>query len=94
MSDNTMRRLEDLNEPELQMLMSTLAGGIEFLVGELGIERPLFTLLLWNDPQIAQYVSNCARAEMILALRESAERLERRQDVQRGEPPTVEELES
>jgi hypothetical protein len=47
------------------------------------VEKPQFCLLLFNDPKIAQYVCNCRREDVILAMRECAERLENKQDVTR-----------
>lgn len=44
--------------------------------------RPLFTLLVWTDDASeglgAHYVSNAEREDVIRALRETADRLERR----------------
>jgi hypothetical protein len=78
-----MKRLEDMNEPELRELMNHICGGIEFMCGEMGVEKPLFCLVLFNDPAIAQYAANCRREDIIKAMRETARRLEQRQDVTR-----------
>jgi hypothetical protein len=43
----------------------------------------MFVLVLFNDPKVAQYVSNCTRESMIEAMRETADRLERNLDVKR-----------
>jgi hypothetical protein len=83
-----MIRLEDLTEHELATLMTDLARTIERRGLQRGLHpKPYFTLLLWNDPKVAQYVSNCERASMIAALRETADRLERNQDVRRRSFP-------
>jgi hypothetical protein len=78
-----MKRLQDLTEPELRSLMNTLARKIEATADECHVERPLFALILFNDPKIGQYIGNCQRADMVAALRETADRLERRLDVPR-----------
>ena len=78
-----MKRLEDMTEPELRELCNTAGYAVEQACAVLGVEKPLFTLLLFNDPALAQYVSNCERQSMIEALRETADRLGRREDVTR-----------
>lgn len=78
-----MKTLENMTEPELRGFCNTLAGGIEFMAGDCGVERPLFVLLLFNDPKIAQYVANTSRDNIVRALRETADRLERKEDVTR-----------
>lgn len=78
-----MKRLENMDEIELAKLMSMLANGLEYLCEKLEVEKPLFCLLLFNDPGIAQYIGNCQRSHMIAALRETADRLELREDVTR-----------
>lgn len=79
-----MKRLETMTEPELKTFCDHLAGGIEFMAKELGVEKPLFALVLFNDPKVGQYVGNCNRSDMILALRETADRLEANQIVERN----------
>ena len=78
------RTLETMTEPELRELCNALAKQIEAVCAVLEVERPHFALLLFNDPKIAQYVCNCQRADVIKAMRETAERLEKKQDVQRN----------
>jgi len=79
-----MKRLEDMTEPELRDLMNTMGRAIECVaVDEFGVEKPLFALLLFNDPKVAQWMSNCQRGDVIAAMRETADRLERNQDVTR-----------
>ncbi len=82
-----MKRLEDMTEPELSGLMKSLAKKVEEVCLSRGVGRPMFTLLLFNDPKVGQYVSNCDRASMVEALRETADRLERKQDVPRDGYP-------
>ena len=77
------RKLEHLTEEELRTLLNLLSSQIEGTCRHLSIEKPMFTLLLFNDPALAQYASNCERADIIKAMRETADRLEARQDVQR-----------
>lgn len=76
-----MKYLEDMTEPELRALMNQLAIVVQDRAAESLVERPLFVLLLFNDPAVAQYVANCNRADVVRALREAADRLEGRQDV-------------
>ncbi len=45
--------------------------------------KVMFALVIFDDPAIAQYISSCNRADMIKAMRETADRLEKRQDVSR-----------
>lgn len=78
-----MQRLEDMTEPELVQACNLAGTAIETTFQILGIERPRFALLLFNDPKVAQWVSNCDRKDVITAMRECADRLGRRQDVTR-----------
>jgi hypothetical protein len=73
-----MRKLEFMDEPELTELMTTLATGVEAICDGLNVERPLFCLVLFNDPAVAQFISNCNRKEMIEAMRETADRMEKK----------------
>jgi hypothetical protein len=78
-----VKTLRDLTEPELAQLCRECARAIERTAREQGVEKPLFVLLLFNDPEIAQYIANCERADVIQALREAADRLQRKQDLPR-----------
>jgi hypothetical protein len=78
-----VKRLEDMDEPELRTLMNVTCHGIEASAEVCGVERPLFVVVLFNDPKIAQYASNANRSDIVRAMRETADRLERRQDVAR-----------
>ena len=78
-----MKLLVDMTEAELRLVMNNLANNVVATCANSGIEKPMFTLLLWNDPAVAQYISNCERADVIKALRECAARLERNEDVPR-----------
>jgi len=78
-----MKRLEDMDEPELRDLCTKLALGLEYLCEKLGVEKPHFALLLFNDPKIAQYVCNCQRSDVIKAMRACADRLAKKEDVPR-----------
>lgn len=79
-----MKRLIDMTEPELRQLLDLMATALMEAANVSEVEKPHFTLLLWNDPAVAQYVCNCDRSDVIKALRESADRLERNMDVPRG----------
>jgi hypothetical protein len=78
-----MKRLRDLDEPALGELMTTVCTSIEYAAEHCGVERPRFVVVLFNDPEIAQYASNCRREDIIVAMRETADRLERKEDVTR-----------
>lgn len=45
---------------------------------------PMFTLLVFNDPKVSQYVSSCDRTTMIQCLREAANRFEQQNFVARN----------
>lgn len=78
-----MKKLEHLTEPELRDLMTAMGHGIEAVAAILEVERPLFVLVLFNDPKVGQYVANCVREDVIKAMRETADRLEHNEDLQR-----------
>ena len=79
-----MIQLENLTEAEIGTLMIEMGRAVEAIGRKRGLHpKPYFTLLLWNDPKVCQYLSNCERRSMVAALRETADRLERRQDVPR-----------
>lgn len=78
-----MHRLEDMTEQELSELLGKMARAIVETARLNDVEKPLFVLLVFNDPKVAQYVANGTRADIIKAMREAAERLENRQDVPR-----------
>ena len=79
-----MKRLEHMTEPELSRLMKDCALSIEcaFEVNGLG-EKPLFILHVFNDPKLAQFVSSAHRGDAIKAMRECADRLERKEELSR-----------
>lgn len=67
-------------------VMRAIAGAID----EALPDGFIFALLIFPDsnPQIANYISNGNRADLIKALKEGAERLEREEDTP-GFPPTI-----
>jgi hypothetical protein len=77
------KRLEDMTEPELSKLLRAFADAVKSTGVRLLGEKPQFVLLLFNDPKIAQYVASIEREGAIEALRETADRLERRESVER-----------
>lgn len=79
-----MRLLQDMTEPELRDTMNAVARAVFREAQAQGVEKPQFVLVLFNDPAICQYVANCTRASMIEAMRETANRLERNEDIARG----------
>lgn len=76
-----MKYIKDMTEPELRDLMNIIA--IQIVNATVGVEKPKFALLLFNDPALAQYVCNCNRQDVIKAMRECADRLERNEDLPR-----------
>lgn len=78
-----MRSLEDLTEPEMVEYTNTVCHAIEFAAEHHGVEKPLFAVLLFNDPKFVNYAANCRREDVIKAMRECANRLEQREDFRR-----------
>lgn len=78
-----MKKLEDMTEPELKDYLIELACAIEYVAEHNGIEKPHFALVLFNDPKVGQYIGNCSREDIVKAMRETANRLENREDVTR-----------
>jgi hypothetical protein len=77
------KELKNMTEPELAKLMTGMARSIENVAKSQRVERPSFTLLVFDNAGVTQYISNCERESMILAMRETADRLERREEVDR-----------
>jgi hypothetical protein len=73
--------MDEMTEPELGDLMASCARKVQATL------PPLtgFVILAFefSSPGISQYVANGQRADIVKALREAADRLERRQDVPR-----------
>jgi hypothetical protein len=69
----------------LEKAMQAIAGAVEDTfnetVGSMGYALIVFEL---GRPGIGNYISNAQRADMIKALRETADRLERNQDIAPG----------
>ncbi len=76
-----MKQLEDMNEPELRELTSRILNAIKARLPK----DTSFAVLFWpqGEHAVSQYGSNCQRSDMIKALREAADRLEKKQDVPR-----------
>ena len=82
-----MKTLQDMNERDLRWYMNSLAEATEQLMPAADNERGrcCFLLLLFDHPEgNVHFVSNCARNMMVQALREAADRLERRDDTSRN----------
>lgn len=77
------KHLKDLDESTLHELLIETSHAIKATFNCFGIEMPLFALIVFNDPKATQYIANCQREDMIDAMRETANRLERKQDVPR-----------
>lgn len=83
----TMKNMAYMTEVELREYFTWLARRTEEVLpdGPSRKGKSLFVLLVFDDPGACQYVSNCSRENMVRALRESADRLERREDIARVE---------
>lgn len=85
-----MKRLMDMTEPETTKYFSMLAEFIEACMpgentpGSGHNGRALFMLIVVDNPGLGHYVSNCRREDMIKALRETADRLERHETNERA----------
>jgi hypothetical protein len=77
-----------MTEPELRQFFSDLARKVEDSLppGPSSKGKCLFALIVADttEPGVGQYVSNVQRGDMIRLLRETADRLERREDVPRS----------
>jgi hypothetical protein len=82
-----MKRIEDMTEPELRAYFKRLARIVEdqLPAGPGPRGKCLFFLIVTDtiEPGIGQYVSNVERSGAIKLLRETADRLESREDVTR-----------
>lgn len=77
--------MDVMTEPELHEYFKFVAHHLEeVLPGGPGRNgEALFVLLVLNESSIAQYVSNAVRSDIIKFMRETADRLEARDDVSR-----------
>lgn len=82
-----MKQLRDMTEPELKTLMNKLGALVEKVCDLHDVEKPMFAMLLFNDPKVTQYICNCDRGDVIKAMRETADRLERNDILERVEFP-------
>lgn len=73
------KQLKNMTEPELRTYCNLLAKATASVLPD----GAMFMLLLFDESCIAQYVSNANRADMIKAMRETADRLESKEDIPR-----------
>ena len=78
-----VKRLQDMTEPELSQFMTLAAELVGVAAKSCEVEPPMFALVVFNDPKVGQYIANCQRPDVIKALREVADRLQRKEDVPR-----------
>lgn len=82
-----MKEIRDMTEPELRDFFRALAREVENRLppGPSSNGKCLFALIVADstEPGIGQYVSNVQRPDMIRLLRETADRIEQRQDIPR-----------
>ena len=78
-----MRKLLEMTDPEIRQYMNMLAAATESIMpaADNARGRALFVVLVFDDPGMAHYASNCDRGTMVQALRECADRLEGREDI-------------
>jgi hypothetical protein len=72
-----MKRFEQLTEAELRNFLKVCGMSVDTAAKHFDVETPRFVLMLFNDPKLAQYISNSSREETIVAMRETADRLEK-----------------
>jgi hypothetical protein len=77
-----MRSLLNMTDPEIRQYLAMLGEATESIMpaGPSNKGRALFLVLVFDDPGMAHYVSNCDRGTVVHALRETADRLERQED--------------
>jgi hypothetical protein len=80
-----IKKIEDMTEPELRDYLYTLGNSLEEILppGPSKKGKLLFTVLLFDESCIAQYLSNANRQDMIKVLRETADRLDAKEDITR-----------
>ena len=78
-----MEKLQDMTEPELRDFMNLISTVIVKTAEKLGVEKPEFCLLMFNDPKVTQYAANCTRSSMIEAMKETIKRFEANEDIPR-----------
>lgn len=80
-----MKSIED--QKRMEVLLRSLAEPIKTALyhqfGQVGFALLVFE---FHKPGIGNYISNAKRADMVKALRETADRLEKKQDI----PPGIE----
>lgn len=59
------KKVQDLKEPEIRMLLNAIGIAVETAAEHLGVERPLFCLLLTNDPKFDHYLSNISKQSAV-----------------------------
>jgi len=79
-----MTAFTKMGQREREALMRVLAEAVSNVLGKTASCRVHFTLIVWpeKDGALSNYISNADRSCMIKALRETADRLETRQDMQ------------
>lgn len=82
-----LKKISEMNEPELRYFLSGLGREIEDRLppGPSAKVKCLFVLLVADTvvPGIAQYLSNARREDCIQFLKETADRLEKKEDIPR-----------
>jgi hypothetical protein len=77
--DPLEKPFDEMTEPEIGQVMTRAARAVQGVLGA----RSMFTLIVFDDAAVGQYVSTAQRSTMIAALKETVERLESLEDVPR-----------
>jgi len=78
-----MKHLGLMTEPELKVMCDMMACAVLDSAKIADVEEPHFVLLLFNDRRLVQFVCNCQRGDVIKALQQCADSLERQEEVPR-----------
>jgi len=77
-----MKESEIQKQRQIEALMRVLANHVDHKIREtLGHMGFAIIVFEFNHPGVSNYISNASRSDMIQALRETADRLERNQDI-------------
>jgi hypothetical protein len=73
------KKLNDMTLEEQKQILQSLARGIQNQCLLMGIEDPLFALVIFNDPKQCKLASNCSYAHVKQALQSTIDTINRHQ---------------
>lgn len=76
LSGGDLRKMGEMTEAELGLLMRSYAVALEKVAEVLMVEKPNFVLLVFNHPSRTQYVANCGRESVVEAMKEAVAKFE------------------